>query len=513
MEEQAFDIASEALGPAGITVMRPAIHVPIDISLVSVSSGDQGATSFVAGYWVPVVGLSHPAEELSMAQLRDAVAGRLTGWAGITGDELPLRVLVASDRSPPIEAWFRGETLAVERLPLAELPAAVAGDPGAIALLPLDAVDARVRSLGVDGVNIVYGTGDASTYALAERVWIELRDVEDGDLSRALDDTANAIAARLGVEPPDPIILRATGDIIPSRCVYEKQRSYGDYRHAFLELGPWLAEADITAGSLDAALSDVSEPFPCVDTFNLMAPAASVEGLAYAGFDVITVATNHVKDCGQVGSCGDQAFFDTLENLASNGIAPVGGGADLAAARAPAFIESKGVRFAFLGYDEIAAYYHAEPGVAGTAPLNEAYVREDVAAAAQQADVVVVLPQWGVEYTADPNERQQALARAAAEAGAGLVIGNHPHWVEAAQVIDGVYVAYALGNFVFDQDWSLETQQGVVLEAAFHGATLKGVRYHPIHIYDEHQPAFADADEARQILDRIWDASALLADN
>ena len=96
------------------------------------------------------------------------------------------------------------------------------------------------------------------------------------------------------------------------------------------------------------------------------------------------------------------------------------------------------------------------------------------------------------------------------EAGAGLVIGNHPHWVEAAEVIDGTFVAYALGNFVFDQDWSLETQQGVVLEAAFHGAQLRGIEYYPIHIWDEQQPDFADPDEAAQILDRIWTASAAL---
>ena len=56
----------------------------------------------------------------------------------------------------------------------------------------------------------------------------------------------------------------------------------------------------------------------------------------------------------------------------------------------------------------------------------------------------------------------------------------------------------------------METQQGVVLEASFFGAQLKGVRFYPIHIRDEHQPVFAESDEARQILDRIWTASAAL---
>ena len=124
--------------------------------------------------------------------------------------------------------------------------------------------------------------------------------------------------------------------------------------------------------------------------------------------------------------------------------------------------------------------------------------------------MVIVLPQWGIEYQVEPTLLQRQLAAAAVESGADLIIGNHPHWVEAAEVIDGAFVAYALGNFVFDQDWSLETQQGVVLEAAFHGAQLKGIEYYPVHIWDEHQPRFADPAEAQQILDRIWNASTLL---
>ena len=133
-----------------------------------------------------------------------------------------------------------------------------------------------------------------------------------------------------------------------------------------------------------------------------------------------------------------------------------------------------------------------------------------MALAKSLADVVVVLPQWGVEYTADPTLRQRALAAAAVEAGADLVVGNHPHWVQAAEVVGDAFVAYALGNFVFDQTWSIETQQGAVLDAAFHGAQLKGIEYHPIRIVDLHQPVFAEPAEAQQILDRIWTASAAL---
>jgi poly-gamma-glutamate capsule biosynthesis protein CapA/YwtB (metallophosphatase superfamily) len=293
--------------------------------------------------------------------------------------------------------------------------------------------------------------------------------------------------------------------------VYARQQAAGDYRQAFLATADDLRAADLTLGSLDASLSDAGEPFGCTPTFNLLAPARSIEGLVYAGFDVITVATNHVKDCG-MSACGDQAFLDTLDNLRAAGIEPVGGGVDLAEARRPAVVTIDGVRFAFLGYDDVASSaYGATETSPGTAPLNGDMLVEDVTAAIDEADVVVVMSQWGVEYTSLPTERQQGLAQAAVDAGATLVVGNHPHVVQAVEWPGEGFVAYGLGNFVFDQDWSLETEQGAVLEAVFHGPRLVGVRFHPIHIYDMHQPRWADPEEASSILARMREASETLA--
>lgn len=481
---------------SGTTAQAALDPASADLVVAATAPNDKSA-SFITRYWAVAVALPYQGRELTSGDLEQALAGGR-------------RVLVPSDPPPPVQAWFPQLQVVVgEPVALADIPAALASDTSALALLPLDAVDVRVRTLAVDGVSLVFGVGDPVAYPLVERAYVSRNDGARGSFADQLDVVVPQLAARLGVTAPAPIVLRATGDILPVRCALARMQALGDLTHAFLPLAPWLADADITAGSLDASLSDANEPFGCTETFSLMAPSAAADGLSLSGFDVITVATNHVKDCG-VSPCGDQAFFDTLENLRSRGIEPVGGGATLAEARTPAILTVKGVRFAFLGYDEIASYYHAEPGVPGTAPLDEGYLREDIAAAAAQADVVIVMPQWGIEYQAEPTDGQRQLAAVAAEAGADLVIGNHPHWVEAAEVIDGVFVAYALGNFVFDQDWSLETQQGAVLQAAFFGAQLKGIEYYPVHIYDEHQPRFADPEEAQQILDRIWNASATL---
>jgi poly-gamma-glutamate capsule biosynthesis protein CapA/YwtB (metallophosphatase superfamily) len=225
----------------------------------------------------------------------------------------------------------------------------------------------------------------------------------------------------------------------------------------------------------------------------------------------MTVAANHAKDCGRSEYCLDRAFMDTLVNLRNAGIQPAGGGPTLQDARRPAVVESHGIRLAVLGYDDIADYYHATPSRPGTAGLDLSTLADDVRAAAAVADVVIVMPHWGVEYTPDPSERQQQAAKIAIEAGATLVVGNHPHVVQAALPMGNGYAAFALGNFVFDQDWSVETTQGVVLETVFRGTRLAEVRFQPREIQRRLQPIFLEQTAGEPILRRIIDAAARLS--
>ena len=302
-----------------------------------------------------------------------------------------------------------------------------------------------------------------------------------------------------------------TGDVIPARCVYARQQAEGDYAFAFREIAPVLNGADLVVGSLDASLSDAGKPIGCTPTFNLLAPPRTVEGLAYAGFDVMTLASNHIKDCGGRGTTAcDEALLDTLANLHAAGIATTGAGADTDEAKNPAVVEVGGTRFSFLGYDDIAGYYSAGEGTPGSAPLDSTTLADDIRRAARGADVVVVLPHWGVEYTVDPTERQRELAKIALDAGATLIAGNHPHTIQATEDHGDRYVAYSLGNFVFDQDWSVETQESMLLAATFEGKRLVDIELVPVRIGRDYQPARASAEEAAEILERVRAASDAL---
>jgi len=107
----------------------------------------------------------------------------------------------------------------------------------------------------------------------------------------------------------------------------------------------------------------------------------------------------------------------------------------------------------------------------------------------------------------------RALAKelVAADKTADLVIGNHPHWAQGVELYKGKFIAYAHGNFVFDQMWSLQTREGVVGTYTFYGKKLIAVRYRPVLIENYAQPHFLPAAQEAPVLKQMYDASLQIA--
>ncbi|MBL8079442.1 MAG: CapA family protein [Anaerolineales bacterium] len=305
--------------------------------------------------------------------------------------------------------------------------------------------------------------------------------------------------------------LLFTGDINLGRCVAKVSIRAGDYSYPFQYVAEKLRSADITVGSLDGSISDESPPQDCPDSMNLIGPENMVEGLQFAGFDVITVATNHVKDCGNEGFlCDNSSFLDTVDTLTQAGIQPVGGGRNLSEARTPVVIENQGIRFAFLGIDQINERVWATETAPGVAPVSSQYVEQvkgDIVAARSIADVVIVLPQWGTEYSMQPDDIQRQWAEEFINAGATLIIGNHPHIIQPMETFANGTVFYALGNFVFDQGQNFR-REGLVVQATFKGSQLESLQLLPVDInYYTYQPQWTEEPATQKILTRVQDLS------
>jgi poly-gamma-glutamate synthesis protein (capsule biosynthesis protein) len=335
-------------------------------------------------------------------------------------------------------------------------------------------------------------------------------------LESALPTGAPAAAGAVTFEPaaPPPISrtrILFTGDITLGRCVAERtiiaSGRTGNFNHPFEFVAKELRAADLTVGSFDGTLSDESAPMPCPDGMNLIGPTRLVEGLQFAGFDMVTVATNHIKDCGGKGfDCEGRSLLDTLGTLSAAGIQPTGAGATLAEARMPVIVERNGTRFAFLGVNSIDGRVWASDTSPGTAPLSEAHIEDikrEIAAARQIADVVIVMPHWGAEYSGGPLEEQQRWAREFIGAGASLVIGNHPHIVHPMEIYSDKLIFHSLGNFVFDQGQDFQ-REGVVVEVNFIGAEIESWRLHPAKIdFYTHQANWAQGADAEAVLGRV----------
>ncbi len=305
-----------------------------------------------------------------------------------------------------------------------------------------------------------------------------------------------------------PIRLLFTGNIVPARCV-QAALDAGEITadDLYAEVAPWIQAADLAVGTLNAALSDYPPMRGCVKTFVLVGRSLHAAALARAGFDGLSVATNHIKNCGLL-DCGDRAFLDTLQALHAAGLWTVGAGENLDAALEPVVVEVQGVRFALVSLGKIEPRAFAGPDSPGIAPLTPSNLRIAMERArAQRPDVIIALPHWGPEYEPTPNVWQRDLARQFVEEGATVVVGNHSHVVQGMEIIQGVPVFYSLGNFLFDQDWSRETQQGVMLVLHFQGARLVGWQFIPTVTEGNGVVHLATAEDAAATLARIWAAS------
>jgi poly-gamma-glutamate synthesis protein (capsule biosynthesis protein) len=280
-------------------------------------------------------------------------------------------------------------------------------------------------------------------------------------------------------------VLVVTGDVIPARLVNFELRKLGDYGRPFRAVAPLLAAGDLRLVDLEAPLLAAC---PVVTTgFTFCGDARFADGMAAAGVSIASLANNHLGNHGPDGIAETEAVLD------AHGIA-------WSLGPHIAVREVRGLRFAVVGVNLVGAHF------------DEPAVRARIAAARGLGDVVVVEYHWGREYETYPMsaagvapDDPRAVGRSTVDGGADLVIGNHPHCVQGAETYHGRLITYAHGNLLFDQHWSVGTQESVIGRYSFDGTRLVAVRYLPVRIEGDIEPRPLDplSGEGRAILDRM----------
>lgn len=210
-----------------------------------------------------------------------------------------------------------------------------------------------------------------------------------------------------------------------------------------------MQSADIMMLNNEFAYSDRGTPTP-EKQFTFRARPESVSYLTELGVDIVSLANNHAYDYGE------QALLDSMEILREEGIPYVGAGVNIEEASAPVYFIINDMKIAFISATQIERLDNPDTkGATETSPgvfrcFNGEKLLQTVAAAKEESDFVIVYVHWGTENQEETDWAQNKQAPELVEAGADLIIGDHPHILQKIDIINGVPVIYSLGNFWFN---------------------------------------------------------------
>lgn len=257
----------------------------------------------------------------------------------------------------------------------------------------------------------------------------------------------------------DTIRLNVVGDVFLNRP---------EPAGAFDGVRSMLSGGDIVIANLEGGFGRSADPLPHAGV-HLRMPASSAAALGEAGIDLVSLANNHAMDFGAAG------MTESLDVLSEAGIDVVGAGRDREAAEAPVRRVNDGITVGVVAYEATPLSYNiAMQAAEDRAGMNVILVRPDypehvseydlrrmkatIQQTAASVDVLLAFIHFGAAVDHTISSSQRVIAESAVDAGADMVLGAHPHVLQAVDVYRSAPICYSLGHFLFD---SLEYDLGL----------------------------------------------------
>ncbi len=460
--------------------------------------------------FVPVIRYWETTESISSADLKSALRGRSSKWPRAlisSGDRAALGAALGITIDDSVRDASPGAIIAAVK------------QGGTLGILRASDVEPSVRALGIDGRDLF---GNDRVTRLAR--WPLVAEVETtgewdqgqtwtmvagGDSFTDRGVYERVVRRKKGVDYPfNGGTARVTGHVVCPACVRVTGNSVPTYKLA----GPnGIVRALVK--DADLALSNHEQPTPTNWSFHTQGITFSgkpelTQIFSRAGIDWMSLANNHIHDYGSSG------VMNTLKTLDKYGIAHAGAGKNRKQAAKPSYLKVKGQTVAIVACVAVAPASWAGANSAGGLPCKSKEAFAAIREARKKADILIVFPHWGVEYTRARKPMQEKLAKRWAAMGVDLVLGAHSHIPGGIGDIGGMPVFYSLGNFIFDQYWSTNTTESVLLEMTWQGKKLVQARLHPFLSVDQAQPNLLNprTDDGKALLKAIRGASKSISD-
>ncbi len=301
--------------------------------------------------------------------------------------------------------------------------------------------------------------------------------------------------------------ILVTGDFCPTGGI-ERLCLEQRFDQVYGNVLPILKNKDLSITNLECPLTDTLAPINKTGP-NLVADPKCAQAIKYGGFDIVSLANNHILDQGEKG------LQDTLQACEKYGLRTVGAGENLTSALQPLFITVKNKKIAVLNFAEH-EFSIAAINKAGAAPLNPVRNYYQILEAKRTADIVIVIIHGGSELYPLPSPRMVETYRFFADLGATAVIGHHTHCSSGFEIFNGVPIFYSLGNFLFDWKNMNYTPwyEGYFIKLTVTGNKVTDIALTP-YFQCKGSPGLElmDADNSARFLGEIEEYSSIIHDS
>jgi poly-gamma-glutamate synthesis protein (capsule biosynthesis protein) len=262
----------------------------------------------------------------------------------------------------------------------------------------------------------------------------------------------------------------------------------------FQDVAEELRKSDIRVGNLEVAISGFDGAKDSFKAIQYRGQPKAVEGLVWANFDVLSVATNHSMQHGR------KALEETLDLLARHDIKFTGLEIPEKQITNHCFLEKKGFRICFLGYNFRPQQYFVDSPLWKKPDLE--LIKKEVDKVRDEVDLVIVSFHWGDEFIDYPSPLQVGIAHRLIDQGVNIILGHHPHILQGIEKYNGGIIAYSLGNFVFDME-PHRLRKSMILKCMISESLGIGYEVIPVIINKHHQPQIVGGKEGENLKEEI----------